>query len=169
MRKTCMTLTSAALLAATGALAQESAPTTQEFEVTITSTGLVGTTMPMGKGQAAWIREGFLVISDTDGPLAGLGARCLQMGLALDAGIERIVNTCVYQDADGNQLWERSEFSTEGNGAPYVGKGTWIGGTGRFEGASGEFTSDSTYIGSPQEGVFQTRDVQKGTLILPPS
>ena len=45
--------------------------------------------------------------------------------------------------------------------------GRLFGGTGRFEGASGEFTSDSTFVASPQDGVFQSRDVQRGTLILP--
>jgi hypothetical protein len=47
---------------------------------------------------------------------------------------------CSYADRAGDQVFE--EFATDGPvtlGSPILFKGTWLGGTGKFEGLSGEF------------------------------
>ena len=167
MPKTLPALTAAALLAATGALAQEAAPVPQEVEAAFTWTAVDISTVPMGESQAAYVQEGFLVISSADGPLAGLAGRCLFAGVTdLTTMGMRDTGTCVYQDAKGDQLWESMEGASEGNGAPYGGTGTWIGGTGRFEGASGEHTFETTFSASPREGAYQGTGMKHGTLIL---
>ena len=168
MLKTLPTLTTAALLAATGALAQEAAPAPQEFEAAFTWSTMDISSVPMGESQAAVVSESFLVFSATDGPLAGLAGRCLFAGVAdlTTMGIQDTA-TCVFHDAEGNQLWERIEAMSEGNGAPYGGTGTWIGGTGRFEGASGEHTFETTFSAMPQEGVYQGTGTKRGTLVVP--
>ena len=109
-----------------------------------------------------------MVISATEGPLAGLAGRCLFTGVAdlATMGVED-TGTCVYQDANGDQLWERVEGASACNGAPYTGTATWIGGTGRFEGASGEITVDTTFSAMPREGIYQGTGMKRGTLVLP--
>ena len=168
MLKTLPTLTAAALLAATGALAQEAAPAPQEMEATFTWTSVDISSVPMGESQEAFVAENFMVISATEGPLAGLAGRCLFAGVSdlVTMGGEE-TGTCVYQDANGDQLWERVEGGSAGNGAPYRGTGTWIGGTGRFEGASGEITIDTLFSAMPREGVYQGTGTKRGTLVLP--
>ena len=145
MLKTLPTLTTAALLAATGALAQEAAPTPQEIEATYTWSAIdVIPTMPMGEGRDVFLIESFLVFSSANDPLAGLAGRCFVMGendLATFGYTE--AGTCVYQDANGDQLWAR------------------------FEGASGEVDYENTFSASPRAGLYQGTGTQRGTLILP--
>jgi hypothetical protein len=78
----------------------------------------------------------------------------------------RYTGTCVYQDAEGNQLWEQVDGASEGESTPTTGTGTWTGGTGRFEEASGEFTWDSIFSASPRAGVYQGTGTKTGTLVL---
>jgi hypothetical protein len=162
-------LTAGLLVAATGALAQEAAPAPQEIESAFTWSAIDLTpTLPMGEGRDVYLIESFLVVSSTDGPLAGMAARCLVMGendLATFGYTES--GTCVYQDASGDQLWERFEGATEGNGAPSVGTATLIGGTGRFEGASGETSYENTFSASTRAGVYQGTGTKRGSLVLP--
>ena len=164
------------LLAATGVPAQETATTTpqaapQEVSVTFTWSSVdAGPTMPMGEGQEAFIAEGLVVVASAEGPLAGLAGRCLLTGttdLATFGG--SAMGTCVYVDANGDQLWERIEESSEGNGAPMIGHGAFSGGTGRFEGATGEMDYETSLSGSPRPGVYQGTGVKRGTLVLPAS
>ncbi|EYD75605.1 hypothetical protein Rumeso_02821 [Rubellimicrobium mesophilum DSM 19309] len=137
MPKIVRTLTIATLLAATSALAQEATPAPEEFDGAFTWTAVDLSTVPMGEGQAAYVQETYIVNTDAEGPLAGLAARCVFMGVTdLATTGMRDTGTCVYQDAEGNQLWDRLEGVSAGNGAAYGGSGTWIGGTDRFEGAS---------------------------------
>ncbi|MBP1805315.1 hypothetical protein [Rubellimicrobium aerolatum] len=158
------TLTAALLLAATGALAQEAAP--QEVEAPFTwSTVDAAPTLPMGDGQEAYMADIYVVLSAAEGPLAGLAGRCMVIGVAvLATSAERNSGTCVYVDAKGDQLWKRIEG--EGNGAPFRGHGTFIGGTGRFEGASGEVDYDTSFSGSLRTGVYQGMGINRGTLTL---
>ena len=169
MLKTLPTLTAVALLAATGALAQETSSAPQEIETAYTWSAIdVIPTMPMGEGRDVFLIESFLVFSSADDPLAGLAGRCFVMGendLATFGYTE--AGTCVYQDANGDQLWARFEGTNEGNGASTLGTGTWIGGTGRFEGASGEVDYENTFSASPRAGLYQGTGTQRGTLILP--
>ena len=166
MSETFSTLTAAALLAATGALAQEAAP--QKFDSAFTWTVVELSKVPMGEGQEAYVQENFIVNTDTEGPLAGLAGRCLFAGVTdLTTSGLRETATCVLQDAEGNQLWERVQGASEGNEAPWEGTTTWIGGTGRFEGASGEQSVKATFSASPRAGVYQGTGVRHGTLVLP--
>jgi hypothetical protein len=165
MTKT-FTLTAVLLLAATGVLAQEAAPAPQEIEDASTWTAVEIATVPMGEGQEAYVQESFTVFSRTEGPLAGLAGRCLFAGVTNLAtmGVED-TGTCVYQDANGDQLWERVQGASAGNAA-YAGTASWIGGTGRFEGASGEITFDAAFSASPKARTYQGTGVKRGTLVL---
>ena len=155
-------LLTALCLAATGPMAQEAATTSHEIEAAFTWSGVdAAPTMPMGDGQEAFVSESLLVISSTEGPLAGLAGRCFQVGVtdlatmgSQDSGF------CVYHDANGDQLWESIESTPEG------GRATWTGGTGRFEGASGEITYETTFSASPRAGVYQGTGMKRGTLVL---
>lgn len=126
--------------------------------------------LPMGEGRDAYVVETSLVVSSSEGPLAGMAGRCLVTGendLATFGYTE--AGTCVYQDANGDQLWERFEGATPGNGAPSVGRSTWTGGTGRFEGASGETEYENAFSASTKAGLYQGTGTKRGTLSLPAS
>ena len=169
MPKILPALIAAAFLAAPGAHAQEAASAAPEVTETFTWSGVdVVPTMPMGEGQEAYLTESLLVISSTGGPLAGLAGRCLVAGVTdLTTMGASESGTCVYQDANGDQLWESIEGASEGNGAPFLGKATWTGGTGRFEGASGEMDYDAAFSASPRAGVYQGTGTKTGNLTLP--
>jgi len=151
------------------ALAQEATPAPRQIEVTYpwSATDTVPT-LPMGEGQDAYLVETLAVVTSPDGPLAGMAGRCLISGVNdlvtfgyTEAGI------CVLQDASGDQLWDRLEGATEGNGAPSHGHGTWIGGTGRFEGATGETDYTNSFAASARPGLYQGTGTKSGTLLLP--
>ena len=67
----------AALPAATGALAQEADPSSQEFEAPYTYTVVDLSSMPMGRGQQAFVAESFLVHTAAEGLLAGLAGHAV--------------------------------------------------------------------------------------------
>ena len=160
------------LLAATGVPAQEAAPAApQEVSVTVTWSSVdAAPTLPMGEGQEVFVSESLVVAASAEGPLGGLAGRCLLTGATdLSTFGGTAMGTCVYVDANGDQLWERIEEASKGNGAPAVGRGTFLGGTGRFEGATGEMTYEATFSGSPRPGVYQGTGVKRGTLVLPAS
>ena len=150
----------AALLAATGALAQEADPSSQEFEAPYTYTVVDLSSMPMGRGQQAFVAESFLVHTAAEGLLAGLAGHCLYTEIGNLKTTLQAAGTCVLQDAQGNELWQSWEGAPEG--FIFRGKGTWIGGTGRFEGASGEMTFETTWLASPRDGVNQGTGVRQG-------
>ena len=164
MRNTFPTL-AAVLLAATGALAQDADPVPQVFEAPYTYTVVDLSSMPLGGSQQAFVAESFLVHTATEGPLAGLAGTCLYTGIGNPEATLQAAGTCVFRDAQGSELWQSWEGEPEG--FIFKGKGSWIGGTGRFEGASGEVTFEITWLASPREGVNQGTGVRRGTLTLP--
>jgi hypothetical protein len=157
-----------ALLAAMPAMAQEAAPTEQQVEDTFTWSSVeAAPVLAMGEGQEISISEAYLVISSTDGPLAGLAGRCLVMTTTdLPTMGSRDVGTCVYMDANGDQLWESIEGGAESGEAAYVGSSTWTGGTGRFEGATGQAAYERSFSASPRAGVYQGTGTKRGSLTL---
>lgn len=159
----------AALLAASAASAQEANSGAQEFETPYTNTTFELSRMDMGRGQWAFLAESFPLHAATEGPLAGLGGHCLYAGVARDGnGAVQASGTCIFQDAGGDQLWLSWDGLYDGT-SDFTGQGSWIGGTGRFEGASGETSFALTWVASPREGVNQLTGIRRGTLVLPAS
>ncbi|MBP1805309.1 hypothetical protein [Rubellimicrobium aerolatum] len=160
----------AALLAASAAPAQEAAPGAQEFEISYSNTTFELSRMDMGNGQWAFLAESFLPLhAATEGPLAGLGGHCLYTGVAREGiGAVQASGTCIFQDAGGDQLWLGWDGLYDGT-SDFAGQGSWTGGTGRFEGDSGETSFALTWVASPREGVNQLTGIRRGTLVLPAS
>ena len=154
------------LLTAGPALAQDTAPAVQEFEAPFTTTAFELTTSPMGDDLWAFVTESFPIHTTTDGPLAGLGGHCLYTGVSKKGiGAIRASGTCILFDANGNELWQSWEGGDESG--TFVATGNWTGGTGRFEGASGEAHFEATWVAEVREGVNQLTGVRRGTLVLP--
>jgi hypothetical protein len=163
-----LALASAALLAASQAVAQEGAAVSHAIEAAYTWSAVDLSSMAFGEGQIAYSTETYVVVSDRDGPLAGLAGRCLVAGTAdMASGGYQYAGACVYQDADGHQLWARNQSAFAGGEAPTTSRAIWTGGTGRFEGATGEVTYGETSYVAAGPGVSQGTATLAGTLILP--
>ena len=116
-------------------------------------------TMPTAGGRDAFSAESMLVITATNPAsiLDKLAGRCLTLGEQdPDGGNYSMVGTCTLSDADGDQIFEQIE-STAGDG-----KAKLTGGTGKFEGITGEYRFTNVYYGSPSEDVSQGAGHKQG-------
>jgi hypothetical protein len=91
-----------------------------------------------------------------NGLLHQTAGRCL-MSVVIDKAAKTLDQHgyCTYTDAEGHQLHERVDFDKAALGAVVVGKGQWIGGTGKFAGMQGEFEIRHSSIKSAVDGVIQ--------------
>jgi len=155
------------LLTASPVLAQEAALAPQAFEAPFTTTAFELSRSPMAADTWAFAAESFPIHTATDGPLAGLGGHCFYAGVGqAGIGTTRASGTCVFRDAGNNELWQSWEGAYQSD-TVFAATGTWTGGTGRFEGASGEANFEVAWIAGVEEGVNQLRGLRHGTLILP--
>ena len=154
-----------AALAALGGLAQTALAEPVDAPFTWSATTL-GPSLKLGDSREIAPMESLVVFSVADGPLATLAGRCLILvSTDVTTMAEEDSGTCVFQNAEGHQLWERLDAKGDGKG-PVKGTGTWIGGTGPFQGASGQVDYDNVFLASPRDGVFQGTGTKRGTLVL---
>jgi hypothetical protein len=117
-------------------------------------------TMPTAGGREAYTAEDLLVVTATSpgSVLDKLAARCLTFGeQATDGSQFTMRGTCTLTDADGDHIFEAVD---ESNGA---GHGKLTGGTGKFQGITGDLEFTTTYFGSPADGVSQGAGHKKGS------
>ena len=117
-------------------------------------------TMPTVGGREAYIAEEWLVLTaaNLDSILDKLAARCLAMGdQSTDGSSYMERGNCTLTDADGDHVFETYDV-TDGKGT-----GKLIGGTGKFQGITGELEITTAYFGSPAEGTYQGVGHKKGS------
>ena len=117
-------------------------------------------TIPTANGMEASTAEAFLVLTAASpgSVLDKLAARCLMAGEQNPKGTEyHSKGSCVFSDADGDQIYET--FEEAGNG----GTGRLVGGTGKFAGITGEHTITEEVFGSPAAGMWQGAGHKKGS------
>jgi hypothetical protein len=117
-------------------------------------------TMPTAGGLQAYTAEDMLVVTATS-PGSGLdklAGRCLQFGeQSTDGSQFTSRGTCTFTDIDGDHIFETVDLS---NG---TGRGKLAGGTGKFQGITGELEFTTSYFGSPADGVTQGVGHKKGS------
>ncbi len=155
MSKTFSILTAAAaLLAATGALAQEAAnevATEGEIDATFTWSSIDLADTPAGEDRMNVLGDVLIVITaNKPGPLDRLVGSCLTQSVNNTKTLTyRLTGTCTLVDAEGDMVFETIE-ETDGKG-----EATITGGTGKFAGLTGEYTLESTWYGSIRPGMNQ--------------
>ncbi len=117
-------------------------------------------TMPTAGGREAFTSEDMLVVtaSSPGSGLDKLAGRCLQFGeQATDGSLFTQRGTCTFTDADGDHIFEAVDGT---NGA---GHAKLVGGTGKFQGITGDLEFTTEAFGSPAEGVWQGSGHKKGS------
>jgi hypothetical protein len=117
-------------------------------------------TMPTAGGLQAYTAEDMLVVTATS-PGSGLdklAGRCLVLGEQSTDGSQFTEHgVCTLADIDGDHIFETVDLS---NG---IGRSKLTGGTGKFQGITGELELTSSYFGSPADGVSQGIGHKKGS------
>lgn len=82
--------------------------------------------------------------------------RCLAPEVAENATGASVTNGfCTYIDADGDKIFEEFEIERDSLNAEATGSATLTGGTGKYEGISGDLThTRMLLLPGPKEGVF---------------
>jgi hypothetical protein len=121
-----------------------------EFQGTWTATG-ARTAMPMGSGRRAAIAnyEGSLVLRGPSRPAVGFRAEAV----VLNDSATGVLGRAVWTDEHGDQVY--SELLGEAGAANNKITGTFVGGTGRYSGASGSYEFSWQFLMETEDGVVQ--------------
>lgn len=159
------TLCRSALVLMASALPAAAQDAPQEGEIDFTFSADVSdlATIPGGADRQVSAFEAKLVITETvAGPMKMMGARCVGSGeFDTKTLASQGQGTCVWQDADGDRIFESIEDS--GTGGNVKGKATILGGTGKFAGIAGGQDYELLFVASPGEGLSQWVGHKKGT------
>jgi hypothetical protein len=119
------------------------------FEGTWSATG-TRQVLQLGPGKRAvtFYISGSMILTAQEG--LGRGFRSEAMGYFTGRGLQA---SCVWTDADGEQIFSELEGLGLGNGSHVA--GTVTGGTGRYEGVTGHFEFDWQFVVDAPEGVVQ--------------
>ena len=143
--------------------AAQEAPQEGEIEFTFSADAADLRVIPGGADRQVSAWQANLVITETvAGPMERMGARCVGSA-EFDAKTlaSQARGSCVWQDAEGNQIFENIEDS--GTGGTVNGKATILGGTGKFAGITGGYDYELQFVASPGEGLSQWVGHKKGT------
>jgi hypothetical protein len=134
----------AALMALALPAAAQEAPREGQIELTFSVDVVELSKVAGGGDREVSVYDANLVITETvAGPMERMAARCIGLEdfdsktLAFQGG-----GSCVWQNAEGDQIFEN--FEDSGTGSTVTGKGTLIGGTGKFAGSPADTTSSSS-------------------------
>ena len=141
-----------------GANAQQ-LPAEGKFSITYTSLNAAPVKpIAIGKDQEMTVSSAMMTAANDSGGglLHNLTGRCL-MSVLTDRASKTIDQHgyCTYTDADGDQVFEKVDINKQALGPVIVGKGEWIGGTGKYAGLQGVFEIRHNPLKSPTEGVVQ--------------
>jgi hypothetical protein len=165
MRASRIFLSAILLGAATPALAAD-LPAEGLIDSNFTWTSRNTGTIPAANGNNRVTLDAMLVVTAAapGSVLDRLGAHCIGGGKENPKTFAyEFSGACVFEDADGDQIFEIWEESMAAGAAESTGKGTLTDGTGKYAGISGEYTLTSSFYGSPADGVFQGIGHKKGT------
>jgi hypothetical protein len=124
------------------------------FEGTWSASG-TRQTLHQGPGHRASIVE-------LTGSMLLVGERRLGVGFQAEAigfsdAATGLTGRCVWTDAHGNEVWSELQGQHVGSGNRVV--GTLTGGTGRFEGITGEYAFEWQYVVAAEDGEISGRAV----------
>ena len=97
--------------------------------------------------------SGSMVLTGSSGPGAGFRAEAIALGDTATG----VVGRAVWTDERGDQAW--SEFRGDGTATGARIAGTFIGGTGRYTGATGTYEFTWQYVLEAEDGTVQGRAV----------
>lgn len=97
-----------------------------------------------------------VLVASGRGVLDGTTARCLALEVAENAtGGSVTEGFCTFVDADGDKIFEEFEIERDSLNAEATGSGLITGGTGKYDGISGNVThTRMLLLPGPKEGVF---------------
>jgi hypothetical protein len=144
----------AATAVALAGFALASASQESAFEGTWTASGR-RQSIPLESGRSAAIVEisGAVVLTLGDGLSRGFHGEAI----GFDDGEGLVVGRSVWTDENGDQLFSRLQGEPLEKGRRFT--GTIMGGTGRYEGYSGEYSFTWQYLLSSEDGMLQGRAV----------
>jgi hypothetical protein len=125
-----------------------------DFQGTWTATGN-RRTIPLGNERHAFIASysGSLVLAGTSRPGVGFGAEAI----VLNDSATGMVGRAVWTDERGDQLY--SELKGEGTGTGSRVAGTFLGGTGRYAGATGTYEFSWQFLLGTGDGTVQGQSI----------
>lgn len=98
--------------------------------------------------------SGSMVLTGSSGPGAGFRAEAIALGDTATG----VVGRAVWTDERGDQAW--SEFRGDGTATGARIAGTFVGGTGRYTGATGTYEFTWQYVLEAEDGTVQGRAVE---------
>jgi hypothetical protein len=148
----------------TGALSTQADPAGEwrEFEGTWTAAG-TRRTMRMGPDRSAAVFEltGSLLLTGAERPAVGFQAQAIGFSDSRDG----MQGRCVWTDERGDEVYSALKGEWVGSGNHIV--GTFVGGTGRYAGVTGEYTFQWQYVVDAEDGAVSGRVVDlKGRALL---
>lgn len=148
-------------------LSQVSAAEAREVAVEINYTWTLRdlSSVPTGEDSETWVADLYVVLTpNTESGLPNLGGQCVVLNSENKTSGEFAQSgDCVFRDIDGDAMYEHFVNAGPGRIA------TITGGTGKFNGISGELEIEGHYYASPKQGIDQGIGVKKGTLRMPAS
>lgn len=141
-------------------------PKEGEYETAWSATGTAHV-LPMGDKRAAQANRGLLVFPErADGGFkSGMTGECLGLSFT-DGATRKYEGYCSFVDASGDRLHEWFEEVRRLADGTIEGRGTGLGGTGRYEGATHSYTYTSRAARPFPAGTFRVSGTQKGTFRL---
>ncbi len=145
-------------LAACGRAPEPQAPSAgdgwREFQGSWIATG-TRHTINLGADRRASVvsLSGSMVLTGSSGPGAGFRAEAIALGDTATG----VVGRAVWTDERGDQAW--SEFRGDGTATGARIAGTFVGGTGRYTGATGTYEFTWQYVLEAEDGTVQGRAV----------
>lgn len=135
-----------------------------QLEVTITDVTTAESIETAGD-QTVFALDQLVVLTGV-GVLNNTTGRCLALEVAENATGASVTNGfCTFVDAAGDKIFEEFEIERDSLNAEASGTGRITGGTGQYEGISGEVTHTRTLLlPGPKEGVFPGIGTITGTV-----
>ena len=125
--------------------------------------------MPTDNGQDFMMVEAdIILIGNTPNSLLDrLGGRCMMSGPTdPTSGAFKVTGRCTYKDSDGDMVFAIDEETGTSFSEPARGKGTFVGGTGKYGGITGGYDYTDDFSVEVKPGVFGGGGVKKGSYKL---
>ncbi len=159
----------ALFMGSTGAKADE-LPLKGDFKITYTLTNPTPI-KPITTGKDTFYSVSTAIMAAFNeaggGLLHNMAGRCSSMAL-VDNGnkTSEAHGYCDYVDADGSHVFEKWDNPTQAQGVASHGIGTWIGGTGKYEGITGTFEIHARRLTPLADGVYQVIGEKVGSYMI---
>ena len=152
------------------ALAASAADLAPEGKIDVTWTyRFAPSSMPTDNGQDFMTGEAEIILigNAPNSLLDHLSGRCMMSGpLDPKTGAVKLTGRCTYKDGDGDMIFAIDEETGTSFSEPARGKGTFVGGTGKYGGITGGYDYTDDFSVEVKPGVFGGGGVKKGSYKL---